>query len=103
MNEVRADGRVVVDLGGDGDLGGIIRGVRVPARVGRAVELARQGVSVGEPQVTADSDAGIRCPDCACAHFTVWRTRPMPRGIRRERICRNCGRKVITTEKMAGK
>lgn len=44
------------------------------------------------------SDKGLQCPRCHCRHFEVWRTVPRPGGIRRERICRNCGKKVMTFE-----
>jgi transcriptional regulator NrdR family protein len=59
---------------------------------------------LAEPRATTDEGkpVGLFCPDCGCAHFIVWRTRPIPRGIRRERRCRHCGRTVITTERFAG-
>ena len=46
---------------------------------------------------------GIACPSCGCRDLRVWRTRPLSDGrIRRERKCRNCGRLVLTTERVIG-
>lgn len=57
----------------------------------------------GEPVEPADEPRGVRCPDCGCGHLPVWQTRPLPGGrVRRVRICRNCGRRVSTTEGLAG-
>lgn len=44
---------------------------------------------------------GIVCPDCGCRHLSVYYTRPLADGrIRRVRICRNCQRRIPTTEKV---
>ena len=46
------------------------------------------------------SDKGLRCPDCGCRDLRVYYTRPLPLArIRRVRKCRNCGRRVVTTER----
>lgn len=48
-----------------------------------------------------EPERGLRCPDCGCGDLRVYYTRPLPDGrIRRVRLCRNCARKVMTTEKI---
>jgi hypothetical protein len=42
---------------------------------------------------------GLACRKCGCRHFKVVYTRPAPGAIRRLRECRNCGRRVVTTER----
>lgn len=45
---------------------------------------------------------GIVCRGCGCADLRVYRTVKMAGNrIRRERICRHCGQKSITTEQEA--
>lgn len=45
---------------------------------------------------------GVSCPDCGCEHLPVYYTRRRRGGkIIRVRICRHCGRKVLTTERVA--
>jgi len=42
---------------------------------------------------------GIVCPRCGCAHYEVCNTEPLKtNSIRRRRICRNCGKKIVTYE-----
>lgn len=42
---------------------------------------------------------GIVCRACGCADLRVFKTRRISGGrIRRERVCRNCGKRTITTE-----
>jgi transcriptional regulator NrdR family protein len=44
-------------------------------------------------------ERGIRCPQCGCRHFYTTNTEPLRDGrIRRRKICRNCGRRLITFE-----
>ncbi len=43
---------------------------------------------------------GIVCPKCECRHFDVEYTRPRVGRIVRARRCRNCGYRVITTERI---
>jgi len=43
---------------------------------------------------------GIECPKCECRHFFVVETRRGPACIIRRRECRNCGRRVTTTERV---
>lgn len=42
---------------------------------------------------------GIVCPKCGCRHFVTTHTEPLTDGrIRRRKVCRHCGRKVVTFE-----
>jgi DNA-directed RNA polymerase subunit RPC12/RpoP len=44
-------------------------------------------------------DRGIRCPRCGCRHFYTTNTEPLRDGrIRRRKVCRYCGRKIVTHE-----
>jgi transcriptional regulator NrdR family protein len=44
-------------------------------------------------------ELGIRCPRCACRHFKTTHTEPLRDGrIRRRKVCRHCGRKIVTFE-----
>jgi len=44
-------------------------------------------------------ELGIRCPRCGCRHFKTTNTEPLRDGrIRRRKLCRHCGRKVVTFE-----
>lgn len=47
------------------------------------------------------SGSGIRCPKCHCRDCRVTRTAKIDAFIRRERVCRNCGHKLVTFEKTA--
>lgn len=51
---------------------------------------------------TKPEPAGLACPKCGCHHFEVERTKPMVGRIMRRRVCRHCGRKVTTYEKLQG-
>jgi transcriptional regulator NrdR family protein len=45
------------------------------------------------------SERGIVCPRCGCRHFKTTHTEPLRDGrIRRRKVCRHCGRKIITFE-----
>ncbi len=49
-------------------------------------------------------ESGIVCPQCGCRHFNTTHTEPLRDGrIRRRKVCRYCGRKVLTFEIAAGK
>lgn len=50
----------------------------------------------------ADAQRGIECPRCGCRDLRVYNTRRVGRVVRRIRVCRHCGRRVITTEKAYG-
>jgi len=42
---------------------------------------------------------GLVCPNCGCRHFYTTHTEPLRDGrIRRRKLCRHCGRKVLTYE-----
>lgn len=42
---------------------------------------------------------GIACPQCGCRHFYTTHTEPLRDGrIRRRKVCRHCGRKLLTFE-----
>lgn len=46
--------------------------------------------------------AGIACPQCGCRHFYTTHTEPLRDGrIRRRKVCRHCGRKLLTFESSA--
>lgn len=45
------------------------------------------------------SEKGIRCPKCGCRHFYTTHTERLKNNrIRRRKICRNCGRRIVTIE-----
>ncbi len=45
------------------------------------------------------SERGIACPRCGCCHFRTTHTEPLQSGrIRRRKVCRHCGHKVVTYE-----
>ena len=47
---------------------------------------------------------GICCPACGCRHFQTTHTEPLRDGrIRRRKVCRYCGRKVLTFESAVGR
>ncbi|GIX04617.1 MAG: hypothetical protein KatS3mg114_0486 [Planctomycetaceae bacterium] len=42
---------------------------------------------------------GIECPRCGCRHFFTTHTEPLRDGrIRRRKMCRHCGRRIVTYE-----
>lgn len=42
---------------------------------------------------------GIACPRCCCRHFYTTHTEPLRDGrIRRRKLCRHCGRRLLTFE-----
>ena len=61
--------------------------------------MSRLPVLSGGDVVRAFERAGLRCTRCSCGHLPVLYTRPMPYDrIKRVRLCRNCGRRVVTYE-----
>lgn len=55
------------------------------------------------PRPKPDEPRGIRCASCGCGHFRVIYTRQARSGrVVRRRECRNCGRRVTTTERANG-
>ena len=54
-------------------------------------------------QTMSSEPRGLRCPKCGCGHFRVIYTRRAWGGrIVRRRECRNCGRRITTTEHING-
>lgn len=45
---------------------------------------------------------GVRCPNCNCGHVPVQATRRKAGRIARYRTCRACGRRFVTSERVAG-
>jgi transcriptional regulator NrdR family protein len=46
-----------------------------------------------------EPNRGLECPHCGCRHFYTTHTEPLRDGrIRRRKVCRHCGRKVVTYE-----
>jgi hypothetical protein len=46
---------------------------------------------------------GIVCPHCGCCHFYTTHTEPLRDGrIRRRKVCRHCGYRVVTYESRPG-
>lgn len=44
-------------------------------------------------------DRGISCPKCGCRHFYTTHTEPLRDGrVRRRKVCRYCGRRIVTYE-----
>ena len=43
---------------------------------------------------------GIECPKCGCRHLHVVYTTRGPARVTRRRECRNCGRRITTTERV---
>lgn len=45
----------------------------------------------------------LACPRCGCRHLPVYSTKHyVGKFIRRVRICRNCGKRISTTERLIG-
>ena len=49
-----------------------------------------------------DVSEGLQCSACGCRHLPVDRTLRQGKTIRRYRHCRNCGKHIVTTERIAG-
>lgn len=65
--------------------------------------------SILEESMMAADDRGLSCPSCGCHDVRDDRTKVyrvirlgQHRSIRRHRICRACGRKFITSERVVG-
>ncbi len=43
-------------------------------------------------------NTGLICTTCGCRHFEVTHTTQVARGVRRRRVCRNCGKSCHTLE-----
>ena len=53
-----------------------------------------------EPVRMTTPDRGLSCPRCGCRHLPVVYTRPRENCIVRARDCRNCGKRIITRERL---
>lgn len=54
-----------------------------------------------EDRDTDEKQAGLVCRACGCRHFTVYYTRPKRDSVYRVRVCRHCGKRLLTHEKPA--
>jgi hypothetical protein len=50
-------------------------------------------------EIANQDEHGLVCRKCHCREFFVVYTRPVVDGIRRRRECRNCGWRIVTTER----
>jgi len=48
-----------------------------------------------------NAELGLVCRHCGCRHFRVFYVRRRAGYIRRVRICRYCGQKLITSERVS--
>lgn len=53
-----------------------------------------------EPERPVEPELGIRCRSCGCRHMPVFSTRRRPNQIIRIRVCRFCGKRNLTREKL---
>jgi transcriptional regulator NrdR family protein len=44
--------------------------------------------------------SGICCPRCGCADLKTSHTIKQPGGVKRYRVCRHCGTRLVTREKV---
>lgn len=63
---------------------------------------ARRSAPAEPPVPPAYRTEGIRCPSCGCGHLPALYTRHHGNRTVRVRLCRHCGRRVTTTEKVQG-
>ncbi len=55
-----------------------------------------------KPTPGSRNDVGIACSACGCRHFYTTHTEPLRDGrIRRRKVCRYCGKKLLTYETSA--
>lgn len=65
------------------------------------IRSPRPLVSLGE--LSTKPPTGIRCPQCGCGHFDVLKTVDRQGGYRgRRKVCRNCGHRITTSERLVG-
>ena len=67
----------------------VLRNPKSPAAPKRPDEIA-----------SSQSENGLECPACGCRHLPVLYTRRHVKRIKRVRQCRNCGRRVISYERI---
>lgn len=51
------------------------------------------------PNEEPTATGGVACPSCGCYDTRVYRTVRFDNGFRRVRVCRHCGRKILTRER----
>jgi len=56
----------------------------------------------GEKQQAQEAAQGLRCPSCYGTDLRQYYTRKRADKVLRVRICRHCGRRVQTTERVTG-
>ena len=49
-----------------------------------------------------EAQAGLCCRACGCRHFQVYSTRRRDRYVQRVRVCRHCGKRLVTNERAVG-
>jgi len=60
----------------------------------------RETASGNDHAAEKGDDVGLKCPRCACRHFYTVNTKRLRGWIRRRKVCRNCGRKIRTRERL---
>jgi predicted SprT family Zn-dependent metalloprotease len=61
--------------------------------------MAGDGKAIDDTK-QAERQGGLRCPSCQCPHLPVSYTRHRTDKIMRVRKCRNCGRRLVTYERL---
>jgi len=51
-------------------------------------------------EYNAARDGGLECPECGCHHFDTVYTRHHAGSVRRRKQCRNCGKRILTRERI---
>jgi hypothetical protein len=76
---------------------------RKEAFVLEADSARQEGAAVSQDQRATDvPNKGLECSNCGCRHFWTKDKRNEDGYIRRRRECRNCGKRVTTTERIVG-
>ena len=60
----------------------------------------KEPIRLSDIQNQSSDGKGLACRDCGCREFRTPHTRRMSGGIMRERACRNCGKVILTKEKV---
>lgn len=61
--------------------------------------IGRKTIILSELQ-KQEREGGLACPDCGCKDFRAANTVRIAGGIRRYKVCRHCGRRIRTREKI---
>lgn len=59
---------------------------------------SRPVVRISDLSENKENERGLKCRECGCCNFSVYRTRNGSGFVYRERHCRNCGAKLNTRE-----